>query len=74
MWPHSVDAYAGSQGGSRGAEEEVTRSLEEYQQAGVTHVLLDLLYSAPELHQETVDSVLKTMERFAEGVMPRLEG
>ena len=44
------------------------------QDAGVEHLVMDTFYSIPELHQESVDSVLATMERFASQVLPHFEG
>jgi hypothetical protein len=32
---------------------------------------MDTFYSIPELHEETVDTVLATMERFARKNIPR---
>ena len=39
--------------------------------AGVGYLVLDTFYGTPELHGETVDSILATMERFATEVMPQ---
>ena len=36
---------------------------------GVGYLVMDTFYSIPELHDETVDSVLSTLERFAREVM-----
>jgi alkanesulfonate monooxygenase SsuD/methylene tetrahydromethanopterin reductase-like flavin-dependent oxidoreductase (luciferase family) len=52
-------------------EERVAEAVHQFQEAGVNHLVMDTFYSIPELHQETVDSVLATMERFARSVLPQ---
>ena len=51
--------------------ERVAEAANRFQDAGVNHLVMDTFYSIPELHQENVDSVLATMERFARHVMPQ---
>ncbi len=50
--------------------EQVKEAVHRFQEAGVDHLVMDTFYSIPELHQETVETVLHTMERFARGVLP----
>ena len=54
--------------------ERIIDSVGRFQEAGVSHLVMDTFYSIPELHQETVDSVLATMERFARSVLPQFPG
>ena len=51
--------------------ERVAEAVHRFQEAGVSHLVMDTFYSIPELHQETVDSVLTTMERFARSIIPQ---
>ena len=51
--------------------EGVAEGVARFQELGVSHLVMDTFYSIPELHQETVDSVLSTMERFAHHVLPQ---
>ena len=51
--------------------ERIIESVGRFQEVGVSHLVMDTFYSIPELHQETVDSVLATMERFARSVIPQ---
>jgi len=53
-----------------GAVEQVKEAVQRFQEAGVNHLVMDTFYSIPELHGETVDSVLHSMECFARGVLP----
>ncbi|HEY8491148.1 MAG TPA: LLM class F420-dependent oxidoreductase [Dehalococcoidia bacterium] len=55
-----------------GTPDQVVESLQRYRAAGVTHVVLDTFYSAPALHDQTPDDVLRTAERFAAEIRPRL--
>ena len=57
-----------------GTEKEVIDGINRFASAGVTHLVMDTFYSIPELHQETVDTVLATMERFARQIIPRFPG
>lgn len=57
-----------------GVEEQVKEAVQRFQEAGVNHLVMDTFYSIPELHEETVDSVLHTMERFARVVLPLFAG
>ena len=50
--------------------EKVVEGVGRFQELGISHLVMDTFYNIPELHQETVDSVLATMERFASRVMP----
>ena len=54
--------------------ERTIDSVGRFQEVGVSHLVMDTFYSIPELHQETVDSVLATMERFARSVLPQFPG
>ena len=54
-----------------GTSDSVAEGVERFEGAGVGHFVLDTFYSIPELHGETVESMLETMERFASTVMPR---
>jgi len=53
-----------------GSPQKIIEELGQYQEAGVGYAMLDTFYSVPELEQETVDSMLATIERFATEVMP----
>ncbi len=53
--------------------ERVAETVNRFQEAGVSHLVMDTFYSIPELHQETVDSVLVTMERFAQNVISQFD-
>ena len=54
-----------------GPESSVIKGINRFASAGVTHLVMDTFYSIPELHEETVDTVLATMERFARQIIPR---
>ena len=56
-----------------GSFDQVLKSLERYQQIGATHMVLDTFFGRDGLQQETVDSMLKTMERIAREMMPRFQ-
>ena len=51
--------------------ERVIDGVARFQELGVDHLVMDTFYSIPGLHEETVDSVLATVERFAREVMPQ---
>ena len=51
--------------------EGVMEGVNRFQEAGVSHLVMDTFYSVTELHQETVDSVLATMDRFASTIIPQ---
>ena len=51
--------------------ERVIEAVNRFQEAGVSHLVMDTFYSIPELDQETVDSILPTMELFARSVIPQ---
>lgn len=53
-----------------GTVDSIRKGIEAFQKAGATGFMLDTFYSVPELANETLDSMLKTMERFAREVMP----
>ena len=53
--------------------ERVAEGVQHFREAGVDHLVMDTFYSIPELHQETVDSVLVTMERFARYVISQFD-
>jgi probable F420-dependent oxidoreductase len=53
-----------------GTTQKIIDDIGQYRDAGVQYFVLDTFYSAPELEQETVDSMLTTIERFAADVMP----
>ena len=48
---------------------KVAEGVGRFQEMGVEYLVMDTFYSIPELHDETVDSVLTTVERFAREVM-----
>ena len=54
-----------------GLESSVIKGINRFASAGVTHLVMDTFYSIPELHEETVDTVLATMERFARKNIPQ---
>ena len=54
-----------------GTMDKVVNNIAGFRDAGVGYVVLDTFYGIPELHGETVDSVLATMERFAAEVIPQ---
>ena len=54
-----------------GTVEKVVGNLEGFRDAGVGYLVMDTFYGIPELHGETVDSILRTMERFATEVIPQ---
>ena len=51
--------------------ERVIEGVGRFQELGVSHLVMDTFYSIPELDNETVDSVLSTMEGFARHVIPQ---
>ena len=51
--------------------DRVIEAVHRFQEAGVSHLVMDTFYSIPELDQETVDSILPTMELFARSVIPQ---
>ncbi len=54
-----------------GSTQKIIDDIGQYQAAGVQYVMLDTFYSAPELVQETVESMLVTIERSSDDVMPK---
>ena len=48
-----------------GTVKQVIDNVAEFRDAGVGHLVMDTFYGLPELHGETEDSILATMERFA---------
>lgn len=56
-----------------GTPDQVLQGIERYRAAGATHVVLDTFYSAPALHDQSPDEVLRTAERFAAEIRPRVK-
>ena len=56
-----------------GGTQKIIADISQYRDAGVQYILLDTFYSASELERETVESILETMERFADDVMPKFQ-
>ena len=56
-----------------GSTQKIIDDIGQYQAAGVQYFMLDAFYSVPELEQETVESMLLTIERFAADVMPKVQ-
>ena len=54
-----------------GTVKQVIDNVAEFRDAGVGHLVMDTFYGVPELHGETEDSILATMERFATEVIPQ---
>ena len=54
-----------------GTVSQVIDSVGRFRDAGVGHLVLDTFYGIPELHGETEDNILATMERFATEVIPK---
>ncbi|MBI4240350.1 MAG: TIGR03619 family F420-dependent LLM class oxidoreductase [Candidatus Rokubacteria bacterium] len=52
----------------------IVKSLQRYREVGVSYMNLDLFYGLPELGRETLDSVLRTMERFQAEIAPQVAG
>lgn len=56
-----------------GSMQKIIDDIGRYRDAGAQYCMLDTFYSAPELAQETVESMLGTIERFAADVMPKIQ-
>jgi alkanesulfonate monooxygenase SsuD/methylene tetrahydromethanopterin reductase-like flavin-dependent oxidoreductase (luciferase family) len=69
-----LDGAADSEWPLVGTESSVINGINRFATAGVSHLVMDTFYSIPELHQETVDTVLATMERFARQIIPQFPG
>ena len=54
-----------------GTVKKVIDNVAGFRDAGVGYLVLDTFYGVPELHGETMDNILATMERFATEVMPQ---
>ena len=54
-----------------GTVKTVIDNVAGFSNAGVGYLVMDTFYGIPELHGETVDSILATMERFATEVIPQ---
>ena len=54
-----------------GSESSIIEGISRFADHGVTHLVMDTFYSIPELHDESVDTVLTTMERFAQQIIPQ---
>ena len=54
-----------------GTVKTVVDNVAGFRNAGVGYLVMDTFYGIPELHGETVDSILATMERFATEVIPQ---
>lgn len=52
-----------------GGTQKIIADIRQYRDAGAQYILLDTFYSASGLERETVESILATMERFANDVM-----
>ena len=66
-----LDGAANSDWPLFGSESSIIEGINRFAAAGVTHLVMDTFYSIPELHEETVDTVLATMERFAKQIIPQ---
>lgn len=55
-----------------GTAETIARRLKLYRDAGVTCVVFDTFYSLPNLREQGIEAVLRTMRRFVEEVQPAL--
>ena len=53
-----------------GTVDKLIGNLSAFRDAGVDYLVMDTFYGIPELHGETADDMLATMERFAKEVMP----
>ena len=53
---------------------KVIDAVGRFKEAGVDHFVLDTFYNLPELHGETVDTMLETVERFSSALMPHFNG
>ena len=49
----------------------IVESVGRFQELGVGHLVMDTFYSLPDLHAETIDTLVATMERFARHVIPQ---
>ena len=54
-----------------GTVDQITKSIEDHQKAGTSYFVLDHFFGIPELSGETVDSILITMDKFAQEIMPK---
>jgi probable F420-dependent oxidoreductase len=56
-----------------GSAQKIIDDVGRYRDAGAQYCMLDTFYSPPELAQETVESMLGTIERFAADVVPKFQ-
>ena len=54
-----------------GTVKQVVDYVSGFRDGGVRYLVMDTFYGIPELHGETADDMLATMERFAKEVMPQ---
>ena len=48
----------------------IVESVGRFQDLGVHHLVMDTFYSLPNLHDENIDTLVATMEKFARDVIP----
>ncbi len=56
-----------------GTLDQILRSMDKYREIGASHMVLDLFFGNDDLHGETLDSMLHTMEQIANELMPRFK-
>ena len=49
----------------------IVESVGRFQDLGVHHLVMDTFYSLPDLHEENIDTLVATMEKFARDVIPQ---
>ena len=49
----------------------IVESVGRFQDLGVHHLVMDTFYSLPNLHDENIDTLVATMEKFARDVIPQ---
>src|SRR5690606_17598424 len=56
-----------------GTADQVVDQIKRYQEAGVSHFVIDLFYRAPEIQNATIDDVITAIERLATEIRPRVQ-
>ena len=64
-------AFSTSEWPLLGSVAKIVDNIGRFRDAGVGYLVMDTFYGIPELHDETADSILATMDRFATEIIPQ---
>ncbi len=67
----SDPAFSTSEWPLLGSVAKIVDNIGRFRDAGVGYLVMDTFYGIPELHDETAESIMATMDRFAAEVIPQ---